>query len=149
MASINSVQPGHGAESSRPLIARAALGPLTGASRQRVDTTLLMAVAALLVANSHLELFYPRAWLAGDGLIGNSLFFFLAGYGLARSESTRSRGFVSWMCRRTIRILPSLLIVMGVFAVLIDREWRSWHGVLAWVSECLWPTRFTFVQMVF
>jgi hypothetical protein len=32
-----------------------------------VDTTIVMALAAILVANSHLERFYAYHWPAGDG----------------------------------------------------------------------------------
>ena len=45
----------------------------------RANTTAPMAIAAVLIANSHLERFYPHPWVAGDGLLGNALFFFTAG----------------------------------------------------------------------
>ena len=112
------------------------------------DTTLLMTVAALLVANSHLENFYPRPWLAGDGLLGNSLFFLLAGYGLVRSERVKPRPFLQWFSRRMVRLYPTLLLVMAVFALGIGQEWRVWDGPLRYVQELVWPTRFTFVMMV-
>ena len=59
--------------------------PTAAADAPRRDTTLMRALGALLVANSHLEHFYPFAWLAGDGLVGNSFFFLLAGFGLEQS----------------------------------------------------------------
>jgi peptidoglycan/LPS O-acetylase OafA/YrhL len=50
-----------------------------------VNTRFLLFIAAVFVVNSHLEAFYPNPVLAGDGLIGYSLFFFVAGLGLALS----------------------------------------------------------------
>jgi peptidoglycan/LPS O-acetylase OafA/YrhL len=113
----------------------------------RLDTTLVMALAALLVANSHLERFYHYHWLAGDGLLGNSMFFLMAGYGLVRSEQAQSRSFLPWFWRRVVRIYPTLLIVMLVFAIGIGREWKHWTA-LDYVESLIWPTRFTFVFMV-
>src|SRR4051794_35650129 len=79
----------------------------------RIDTTLLRAAAALLVANSHLEAYYSPAWLAGDGLLGNSLFFLLAGYGLAMSHAENQRSFSVWFLRRMARMYPALWLVVG------------------------------------
>lgn len=117
-------------------------------SSRLLDTTLVMAVAAILVANSHLESFYPHAWMAGDGLIGNSLFFLLAGYGLVRSERFSQRRFLPWLWRRVVRIHPTLWVVMIVFGLLIESEWRTWPPD-QYVKGLLWPTRFTFIQLVF
>lgn len=117
--------------------------------RPAIDTKLLMALAAILVANSHLEQFYPRAWLAGDGLLGNSIFFFLAGFGLVRSEISRTRSFTSWFWRRIVRIYPSVFLVMLVFGVLIGGDWRTWKTVFDPLSQMVWPTRYTFVAMIF
>ena len=119
------------------------------ANEAGVDTRLLMAVSALLVANSHLEAFYPKPWLAGDGLLGNSMFFFLAGFGLMRSELNRQRGFSHWYWRRLVRIYPSVLIAMAVFGIGIDADWRTWKSVLDPLAQLVWPTRYTFVAMVF
>src|SRR5689334_7074479 len=112
-----------------------------------LDTTLLMALAALLIANSHLEAFYPRPWLAGDGLIGNSLFFLLSGYGLARSGRFVQRGFGTWFARRLVRIYSTVLLGMFTFAILITGEWRNWTA-LSWFRELIWPTRFSFVELI-
>lgn len=116
-------------------------------SARVLDTTLLMALAAVLIANSHLEAFYPRPWLAGDGLIGNSLFFLLSGYGLARSGRFVQRGFGSWFWRRLVRIYPTVLLGMLTFAILIAGEWRNWT-TSSWFRELIWPTRFSFVELI-
>src|SRR5262245_5871015 len=73
------------------------------APARRVDTTIVRVLAMLLIANSHLEALYPRPWLAGDGLLGNSLFYVLSGFGLAASAEARGlAGFGPWFARRLI-----------------------------------------------
>ena len=115
---------------------------------ERVDySALLKALAALLVANSHLEHFYPRAWMAGDGLLGNSLFFLLAGYGLVRSDLVRKRTFRAWMWRRLVRLYPTVLLVVAVLALGVDGGWRVWSW-RDYLRELVWPTEFTFVQLI-
>jgi peptidoglycan/LPS O-acetylase OafA/YrhL len=118
------------------------------ASRPRaLDTTLLKAIAALLVANSHLEHFYPHAWMAGDGLLGNSLFFLLAGYGLVRSERARARPFRSWMWRRIVRLYPTVLLVVSIGSLLFGGAWRTWTAA-DYLTNLAWPTNLTFVQLI-
>ena len=113
----------------------------------RRDTTLLRALAALLVTNSHLEHFYPYAWLAGDGLVGNSLFFLLAGYGLESSARQELRHFWPWMRRRIGRLYPTVILVVVAFGVLLGGGWKTWSAK-DFVSSLVWPTRFTFVELV-
>ncbi len=91
------------------------------------DTTLLRALAVLLIANSHLEAFYPFRPLAADGLLGDSLFFFLSGYGLRLSDRARPRSFTDWYARRLTRIYPALLTTVFLFAFLGAGGWRSWR----------------------
>lgn len=113
----------------------------------RVDTTLVRAAAALLVANSHFEHFYPIAWLAGDGLIGNSLFFFLAGYGLERSAQRVTPKFANWFGRRIGRMYPSVWVAVAAFALLAGGGWHAWSAG-DYGRQFLWPTDFTFVEFV-
>lgn len=89
------------------------------------DTTALQCAASLLIANSHLEAFYPRPWMAADGLPGNSLFFLLSGYGLMRSAKRQDRSFGEYYSRRILRIYPALLLVVLVFQVASGMAWKS------------------------
>jgi peptidoglycan/LPS O-acetylase OafA/YrhL len=108
---------------------------------------MLMALAALLVTNSHLERYYPRSWLAGDGLLGICLFFFLAGFGLVASEQNRPRRFLPWLWRRAVRLYPTLFLVVGVFGLGIGSEWRNWSP-RDYPTHLIWPTLFTYVFYV-
>jgi len=114
------------------------------ASARRFDTTLIRCLATILIVNSHLEAFYPRAWMAGDGLIGGTLFYVISGFSLAISDSSRPRPFLSWYWRRIWRILPSLLIA-GVIYTILRGEWRTWRPI-DYVTTLIWPTPYTFIQ---
>jgi peptidoglycan/LPS O-acetylase OafA/YrhL len=97
-----------------------------------LDTLLLRALAALLIANSHIEAYYPVPQLAADGLLGDALFFFLSGYGLVRSDRNQARGFRDWYARRWARIYPSVLLaLLGEY--LLHAGWRDW----AWTDYVL------------
>lgn len=123
-----------------------ALGPIPESAR--LDTTILRAFAALIIVNSHLEPFYPRPWLAADGLLGNSLFFLLAGYGLVRSAQKGLLPFPRWFWRRLLRIYPALLLVGVTFALIIEGGWRTWAPI-DYLTKLVWPTPFAFVELIF
>jgi hypothetical protein len=110
------------------------------------DTALMRAIAALLIANSHLELFYPRAWLAGDGLLGNALFYFLSGFGVALGARSRPRGFFPWFGRRIVRIYPSVIIAALIIFVILQHDWKTY--TFRSYLYLLWPTPWGFVGHV-
>ncbi len=115
-------------------------------SRWPFDTTLTRALAIALIFNSHLEAFYPRAWLAGGGLWGNTTFFLISGVGIALSRRTYSEPAGQWYARRLKRIYPAPLLAGIVLYGLIG-------GHIAWeVSDLtrnlLWPTRFSYVGQI-
>jgi peptidoglycan/LPS O-acetylase OafA/YrhL len=93
-----------------------------------VDTLLLRALGAFLIANSHLEAFYPWRQLAADGLLGDTLFFFLSGYGLLLSlrKPSGTPGFLAWYHRRLARIVPAVLTVVFLFNFLATGGWQTW-----------------------
>jgi Acyltransferase family len=109
------------------------------------DTAFMRTAAALLIANSHLEHFYPaHPWLAGDGLLGNSLFYFLSGFGVALGASSRNRGFFRWYGRRISRIYPSVILAVIVIQLLILGLWRQFT-LLNYFQSMIWPTSYGFV----
>ncbi len=105
-----------------------------------------MAVACLLIANSHLEGLYPRSWMAADGLLGNSIFFLLAGYGVAISQTKRPYGLGSFYRRRVVRIYPTLFVVMviGWILNLAHRPESLGEGF----KQLVWPTHYKFVAQI-
>lgn len=62
--------------------------------------------AALLITNSHLDLFEPAYSLATGGSIGDVLFLFCSGYTLFMGSMGR---FDNWYKRRLNRIFPPVI----------------------------------------
>lgn len=122
-----------------------------GIQRARVDTTLMKALATLLITNSHFDLFYPDPRLGAGGALGNVLFFFLSGYGLAKSFSfgrSAQEPFFAYMLRRWSKLYPSLIITVLV-AITLDSNWH-WSQItpLNWVELLIWPTWYWFVAAI-
>lgn len=111
------------------------------------NTVPLQCAAALLIANSHLESFYPQRWMAADGLLGNSLFFLLSGYGLMCSAARKRRSFWNYYQRRIVRIYPLLWVVVLVFELGVHGAWRTW-GAREYAWRLLYPTQYTFIMLI-
>lgn len=120
--------------------------PSTG-SNARVDTSLVILSGMLLVINSHLEAFYPRPWMAGDGLLGNSIFFFVSGFGVTCSLNARPQSFGSYFIRRLLRIYPALFITELAFGWFAHKHW-SVSEPASLTTLFLYPTRFTYVRCI-
>lgn len=104
----------------------------------------MKALAALLIINSHLESFHSRSWMAADGLLGNSIFFFTTGYTLAGSlRRDPSQSLWSFLWKRLSRLYPGVWIVM----FLLPPEPTQWSWAEA-PGLILYPTLFTFVHVI-
>ena len=111
------------------------------------NTICLQAVAAILIANSHLEGLYPRSWMAADGFIGNSIFFLLSGYGITISLLGREQTFVHYYVRRILRIYPVVWLVEIIFDFLLQGEWKS-AGWRDYVHLLVYPTAYGYVRQI-
>jgi peptidoglycan/LPS O-acetylase OafA/YrhL len=112
-----------------------------------MDTRIVRCVAVLLIANSHLTDFYPIPQLAGDGLLGNSLFFLLSGFGLAMGDRKGLRPAGDWFSRRLLKIYPSVAIVLAFTAVYDFPALRIDRAVeIPW--GLVWPIRYPFVRQI-
>jgi peptidoglycan/LPS O-acetylase OafA/YrhL len=103
-----------------------------------------MGLAAILIANSHLESLYPKRWMAADGLLGNTIFFLLAGYGILLSQRQRPVPFGTFYWKRFIRIYPSFWIAM-LLAAASGMMVNYGSDLSAWFSTWAWPTSFGFI----
>jgi peptidoglycan/LPS O-acetylase OafA/YrhL len=111
------------------------------------DSTIARAVATVLIANSHLEAFYPRSWMAADGLLGNTLFFMISGLGLAAHNRTRELSFGAWYGRRVLRIYPSVWICVAVLMLGLKGAWATWTP-FDYFAHLVWPTPHQYVEAV-
>lgn len=115
----------------------------SGAAPAAVNTRVLLAIAAILIVNSHLEAYYPLSFLAGDGLFGYGLFFFIAGLGLGLSAKRDVRSFKDYYWRRFARIYPTFWLMRITFAF-VHNDFAT-MGPLDAVKIFLWPTDNTFI----
>ena len=81
----------------------------------------LRTVAILLVTHSHMDAFYPVPELATGGLLGNTLFFFVSGYGLQLSLGRRLVSFWPWYLRRAWRVYAPMWIALAILIPLVFR----------------------------
>lgn len=111
------------------------------------NTFALMGLAALAIANSHLEELYPRSFLAADGLLGNLTFFMLAGYGVMASQSQRPDPLPSFYLRRIRRIYPTLWLGVGL-AAWMGMPGLTWNSAWEAAGNLIWPTPFRFISQI-
>jgi hypothetical protein len=108
-----------------------------------VNTRMLLAIAAVLIVNSHLEAYYPVSFLAGDGLFGYGLFFFIAGIGLALSAKREMRSFGDYCWRRFARIYPTFWLMRISFGV-VHNDFAD-MDLFDVMKVLIWPTDNTFI----
>src|SRR3954463_12010645 len=108
-----------------------------------VNTRFLLAIAAILIVNSHLEAFYPVSYLAGDGLFGYGLFFFIAGIGLGLSAKRELRSFGDYYWRRIARVYPTYWLMRLTFAF-VDGDVVEMTPLSA-AKIFIFPTETTFI----
>ena len=119
-------------------------------TRRQTDTTLMLFMATALITLSHLDAFVPDPRIATGGAIGNSLFFFLSGYGLAMSLNATGSGasmpsLLAYLRKRLLRLYPAVLIV--ACAMLATRQ-IGISGIADFAAVFLWPTPFWFISAV-
>lgn len=110
-----------------------------------VSIDVLKAIAALLIINSHLELIYPSPWMAADGMLGNTLFFFTTGFTLAGSlQRHPAQTLAKFLWLRISRLYPALWITM----VLLPPQAVVWNDPRNWIGIMVYPTCFSFVLTI-
>ena len=116
---------------------------VSGEKPANINTRFLLAIAAVLIVNSHLEAFYPVSFLAGDGLFGYALFFFITGIGLGLSAKRELRSFKDYYWRRIARIYPTYWLFRITFAFL-DNDFAKMTPRQAF-KVFIFPTDPTFI----
>lgn len=93
-------------------------------------------LACLLITNSHYDTIYPISNMATGGSIGNSLFFFVAGFVLINCNK---QSFPQWYCKRITRIYPQIMIVTAVLLTV---------GHTNKLYNLIYPTLFWFINAI-
>lgn len=105
--------------------------------------TLVKALAACLVVNSHFDAIWPISALATGGAVGNCLFFFSSGFLLVGIK----QDFASWYGKRIIRIYPALFI-METVSLLFIRHNVPLFGQSGILASYLLAANYWFFQAI-
>lgn len=101
--------------------------------------TALRATAAVLITNAHFVGVYPVDQLASGGLLGDVLFFAIAGFSLSVGER-----FDRWYLKRAIRIYVPVLL--ATLAYMIVGLYEVTAGTA--FSQLVFPTNYHFVASI-
>ena len=100
-------------------------------------------LAICLIVNCHLTKFYPVEQLAFGGYLGNLLFYFVSGYGVALSQQRKPLGVAQWFTKRFLKILIPFFIYISVL------ELGNWDNFLATLNLQLFIHSFEQLGMFF
>lgn len=102
--------------------------------------TVLRALAALIITNSHYEGVYPTDLIANGGLLGDVIFFAVSGFCLANVREI----FLKWYWRRVVRIYPIVWIITTLYLLVGFYTFDDWTVV----EYFIYPTYYHFVASI-
>ena len=94
-----------------------------------------------LITNSHLGNVWPISQLATGGALGNSIFFFVSGYCISKTN----QNFGKWIFKKIRKLYVPILMVQGA-CYLIGTY--SYTDVLQTIKTCIWPTNYWFFPAI-
>lgn len=105
--------------------------------------TVLRALAACLITNSHYTGVYPLEIIANGGLLGDILFFVVSGYCLANIKTN----FFPWYAKRIWRIYLPVVIITAIYFLFgfYSMQEVTLSGILNWF---VYPTYYHFVASI-
>lgn len=102
--------------------------------------TVLRALAAILITNSHYVGVYPTDLIANGGLLGDVLFFSVSGFVLINIKTN----FFNWYQKRLVRIYPTIWIITIIYLLFGFYTFESWT-----IKEYfLYPTYYHFIASI-
>ncbi len=104
--------------------------------------TVLRALAATLITNSHYTGVYPTDIIANGGLLGDILFFAVSGYCLFNIKLP----FHKWYLKRISRVYIPVWIVTIVFAIMKITEYHLYRSNI--FDIFVYPTNFHFIASI-
>ena len=103
--------------------------------------TVLRALAACVITNSHYTGIYPTDFIANGGLLGDVIFFAVSGYCLYNVRLS----FPKWYGRRLIRVYTPVLVITAVYMLIGAYTVSSDHS---WIWWFVYPTYYHFVASI-
>lgn len=107
--------------------------------------TVLRALAAAIITNSHYTGVYPTDLIANGGLYGDVIFFAVSGFCLVNIKEK----FSSWYCKRLLRIFPIVIFISLIFCATGLFKLNFDNGVFnGIISMLVYPTKYHFVASI-
>ena len=104
--------------------------------------TVLRALAAILITNSHYTGVYPTDIIANGELLGDVIFFAVSGFCLYNVKI----GFGKWYLRRIARVYPAPIIITAVYMLIgFYAAPQNIGEVVGWF---IYPTNYHFVASI-
>lgn len=103
--------------------------------------TLLRALAAIVITNSHYTGIYPTDMIANGGLLGDVMFFSVSGFCLA----SPTMSFLKWYPKRLWRIYAVVWVITLVYVLL---GFYPIHTVTDGITTFLHPTKYHFIASI-
>lgn len=104
--------------------------------------TVLRALAAMIITNSHYTGIYPTDIIANGGLLGDVIFFAVSGFCLHNIKLN----FGKWYLKRIARVYIAPIVITIVYLILGWYEFEP--GVVEFVNWFVYPTQFHFVASI-
>ena len=82
--------------------------------------TVLRALAACIITNSHYVGVYPTDLIANGGLFGDVIFFAVSGFCLTNVKNS----FPKWYGKRLVRVFPAVFIISIIYIFQMYRNPR-------------------------
>lgn len=104
--------------------------------------TVLRALAACLITNSHYTGVYPTDLIANGGLFGNVIFFAVSGFCLVNIKES----FPKWYAKRLVRLLPATWLMTAIYGIVgLFRIELTFKGLF---SSFIFPSRYYFISSI-
>lgn len=102
--------------------------------------TVLRALAAMIITNSHYVGVYPNDIIANGGLLGDVIFFAVSGFCLCNPKLS----FPRWYGKRIVRVYPQALLITALYLAIGVYIWGNFTP-LGWF---VYPTNFHFIASI-
>ena len=104
--------------------------------------TVLRALAACIITNSHYVGVYPTDLIANGGLFGDVIFFAVSGFCLTNVKNS----FPKWYGKRLVRVFPAVFIISIIYILLGIHEFQpTLQGV---IDSFVLPVKYHFVSSI-
>lgn len=104
--------------------------------------TVLRALAACIITNSHYVGVYPTDLIANGGLFGDVIFFAVSGFCLTNVRNS----FPKWYGKRIVRVFPAVLIISTIYILLGIHNFEP--SLQSVIDSFILPVKYHFVSSI-